>query len=208
MSREFTVSNRYQRAIQAFDDANARDPNRESDGANEVPRELLYARRLSAWVEHLKPDGSEALFLAARCQHLCRWEIPRSSYPADRPGYLRWRQDLKRLHARKSGEILEQIGYDPVIIARVQDLNLKKNLGQDEECQVIEDALCLVFLQYQLRDLTVRTEEAKVVNALAKSWVKMSARGHDEALKLEYTPEERRLIGLALSEGGKEGKEG
>lgn len=207
MTTDFTSSARYRRAIQAFDDANGLDPNQESDGTTEVPRELLYARRLSDWVVRLKPDGSEALYLAARCQHLCRWEIPRSGYPADRPGYLRWRQDLKRLHAGKSGEILQRIGYDAATIARVQDLNLKKNLGQDDDCQVIEDALCLVFLQYQLRDLAARTDEAKVVNALAKSWSKMSERGHAEALKLGYTPEERRLLEMALSYGGKEDKE-
>lgn len=198
---DFESTERYRRAIQAFDDANALDPNRETENGVEHPRELLYARRLSEWVRRLKPDGSESLYLAARCQHLCRWEIPRSSYPADRAGYLKWRQDLKQWHARKSAEILERVGYDPTTIARVRDLNLKKHLGRDADCQVIEDALCLVFLQYQLRDLSERTDAAKVVNALAKSWAKMSAQGHEAALKLDYSPVERRLLEMALSSG-------
>ncbi|MBL9138098.1 MAG: DUF4202 domain-containing protein [Verrucomicrobiales bacterium] len=197
----FASTERYRRAIQAFDDANAGDPNRETENGVEYPRELLYARRLSEWVRRLKPDGSEPLFLAARCQHLCRWEIPRSSYPADRPGYLRWRQELKHLHARKSGEILEGVGYDPTTIRRVQDLNLKKDLGKDADCQVIEDALCLVFLQFQLADLATRADEAKVVNALAKSWAKMSPQGHEAAKTLDFSPVERRLLERALSGG-------
>jgi hypothetical protein len=34
---------------------------------------------------------------------------------------------------------------------------------------VLEDALCLVFLQYQLTDLAAKTDDEKVINALKKS---------------------------------------
>src|SRR5579871_1982285 len=95
----------FRKAIQLFDELNAQDPNRESADGAEHPRELLNARRLTDWVMKLAPDASEALRLAARCQHLCRWEIPRSSYAMDRAGYLKWRTVLKQFHAQKSGEV-------------------------------------------------------------------------------------------------------
>ena len=60
-------------ALRRFDEENARDPNQE----NGRPRELLYAERLTDWVLKLAPDASEALRLAARCQHICRWQSPR-----------------------------------------------------------------------------------------------------------------------------------
>ena len=33
---------------------------------------------------------------------------------------------------------------------------------QDEECQILEDALCLVFLEHQLPGLAARTDREKV----------------------------------------------
>jgi hypothetical protein len=146
----------------------------------------------------LCPDASEPLRLAARCQHLCRWAIPRNSFPMTRAGYLQWRQKLKQFHAEKSGAILRAAGYPEEIVHRVQELNLKKNLATDPETQVLEDALCLVFLERQLGELAAKTTEEKVINALRKSWDKMSPAGRAEALKLSYTPEEKTLLEKAL----------
>lgn len=189
---------RLERALQRFDEENARDPNTDLVDGFACPRELLYAERLSDWLLHLCPEASEALRLAARCQHLCRWTIPRSSYPMDRAGYLRWRHELKQFHARKSGEILREVGYPEKTVTRVQELNLKKNFPSDPESRVLEDALCLVFLEFQLADLAARTGEDKVVNALRKSWNKMTPAGHAEALKLSYGARERALLDKAL----------
>ncbi len=189
---------RFEEAIRRFDTANAADPNREVMDGVELPRELLYALRLTDWVLSLQPEASEALRLAARCQHLCRWENPRSNYSMDRAGYLRWRADLKKFHAMRSGAILREVGYGAELIARVQALNLKKELGKDPDCQVLEDALCLVFLQYQLADLAAKTDDEKVINALKKSWAKMSEQGRSEALKLNYGERELALVKAAL----------
>ncbi|HVV70401.1 MAG TPA: DUF4202 domain-containing protein, partial [Verrucomicrobiae bacterium] len=114
---------RFETAIRRFDEANAQDPNLETSEGVAHPRELLYAQRLSNWVVRLCPTASEELRLAARCQHLRRWAIPRDSYPPTRTGYLRWRQDLKNFHAQQSAEILRQVGYPEEVVARVQSLN-------------------------------------------------------------------------------------
>jgi hypothetical protein len=159
---------------------------------------LLYAQRLTGWVLRLCPNASEELRLAARCQHICRWEIPRENYPMTRAGYLKWRADLKKFHAQKSGEILREVGYDEKTILRVQDLNLKKNFPNDSETQTLEDALCLVFLEFQLADLATKTAEDKTINALQKSWAKMSEVARAEALKLNYGAREKILLQRAL----------
>ena len=186
---------RFAAAIARFDAENSRDPNSEAG----QPRELLYAHRLTAWVLKLCPQAPESLRLAARCQHICRWESPRESYPMTRAGYLKWRADLKKFHAEKSGAILRETGYDEETIRRVQDLNLKKNFPADPECRVLEDALCLVFLEFQFAALAAKSDEEKMINALRRSWEKMSESARAEALKLKIGELEKKLIARALS---------
>jgi hypothetical protein len=192
---------RFDDAIRRFDDENAQDPNVQFNNGLPAPRELVYARWLTDWVNRLCPQASEALRLAARCQHLRRWAIPRESYPMTRAGYLKWRQDLKQFHADKAGEILRETGYPDEIVARVQSLNLKKGLPHDAETQVLEDALCLVFLEKQLDELAAKTADDKVVNALRKSWGKMSAAGRERALTLPLSERAKALVNQALAVG-------
>lgn len=190
---------RFREAIQRFDDLNAEDPNQEFDHGVERPRELVQAGRLCAWVMRLDPAASEVLRLAARSQHLCRWRIPRASFELSRAGYHQWRNELKRFHAELSGGVLRAVGYGEDIITTVGELNLKKNFPADPQSRVLEDALCLVFLQFQLADLADKTDEAKVINALQKSWKKMTPAAHAEALALSYGAREKELIGKALA---------
>jgi hypothetical protein len=189
---------RFEAALHRFDEENSRDPNFEDINGTSQPRELIYAQRLTDWVLRLCPGASEELRLAARCQHLCRWKIPRDSYPITRPGYLKWRADLKRFHADRAGEILREVGYADSVVTRVQELNLKKNFPNDLESRILEDALCLVFLEHQLADLAAKTADDKVITALQKSWKKMTPAAHAEALKLSYGPREKALIERAL----------
>ena len=117
-----------------------------------------------------------------------------------RAGYLRWREDLKKFHAEKAGEILREVGYPQEVVARVQSLNLKKNLSSDPEVQVLEDALCLVFLERQFAELANKSSDEKMINALQKSWKKMSAAGRAFALELSYGARETELLERALGQ--------
>lgn len=194
----FASSEKFQAALRRFDEENANDPNRQVVDGISQPQELIYAQWLTDWVLKLAPDASEALRLAARCQHLCRWMIPRSSFPMTKPGYLQWRHKLKQFHAERAGEILRAVGYSEDVILRVQNLNLKRHFPSDPESRILEDALCLVFLERQLADLLTRSTEEKVINALQKSWAKMSPAGQAAALKLSYAPSARVLLEKAL----------
>lgn len=189
---------RFREAIRCFDELNATDPNQELVEGEPRPHELLQAQRLCHWVMTLAPEASEELRLAARSQHLCRWQIPRASYEQTRVGYHQWRTELRKFHADKSSAVLRAVGYEDSVVSRVQELNLKKNFPAEPESRVLEDALCLVFLQYQFAELAAKTDEAKVINALQKSWHKMTPAGREHALKLEYGARECALLERAL----------
>jgi len=197
---------RLEAALAAFDEANSADPNRISAEGSDWPKELLYGRQMSAWMERFAPDASEALKLAARCQHIRRWEIPRDAYPRDRIGYLKWRTELKNMHARIAGEILDSVGYGGDAIARVQSLLKKERLKQDAEAQVLEDVVCLVFLENWFADFSRQHEPDKIVDIVGKTWKKMSPAGHRAALALaESLPDDAKaLVKRALSQGGEQ----
>jgi hypothetical protein len=202
MADEFKPADRhrFETALQRLDAENSRDPNSEqtAEGVS-YPRELLYAQRLTDWVLRLCPGASEELRLAAHCQHLCRWMVPRDSYPMTRAGYLQWREGLKKFHANKAGEILRAAGYAESVITRVQALNLKKDFPADAEVRVLEDALCLVFLEYQFGPLAEKTSDEKIVNALRKSWKKMTPQAHALAGQLTFSPRQQTLLTKALA---------
>lgn len=186
-------------AMARFDEENGRDPHAIEFGGISQPYELAYSRWLADWVQRLAPNASEPLRLAARCQHLCRWEIPRDSYPATRAGYLKWRQTLKEFHADKAAGILRDVGYGDEVVQRVRELNLKQNFPADPDSRVLEDALCLVFLERQFAGLAAKTTEEKMIGALRKCWGKMTPAAHARALELPYSPEERNLLDQALT---------
>jgi len=189
-------------ALRRFDEENSRDPNRQEVGGIAHARELIYAQWLTEWVLRLCPEASEELRLAARCQHLCRWQVPRDTYPMTRAGYLKWREDLKKFHAQKAGEILREVGYPEDVVVRVQHLNLKKDFPRDPASRVLEDALCLVFLERQFADLARKTAEDKMVTALQKAWKKMTPAAQSLAQTLSYGNRERALLEKALAGGG------
>jgi hypothetical protein len=182
-----------------FDAANAQDPNTENFEGRTYPKELLYALRMTDKLSAFSPEASEALQLTARCQHLCRWEIPREQYPQDRVGYLKWRQDLKKFHAEKASAILEKIGYPEKIIERVSFLLQKKKLKRDPETQTLEDVICLVFLEYYLEAFVEKHPQEKVIEILQKTWKKMSENGRAAALKIPFSGKIGQLIEKALA---------
>jgi len=190
---------RFKAAIARFDAANAADPTTEIFQGTVYPKELLYAQRMTTWLDKLAPDASEVLRLAVRCQHIQRWTIPRHTYAMDRTGYLRWRTTLARFHADTAAAILRDVGYDAATIRRVQRLLRKESLKRDPEVQCLEDVICLVFLENYLAEFATQHDEAKILDILQKSWKKMSARGHEVALTLSMSPEARRLVEQALA---------
>ncbi|GGF21339.1 DUF4202 domain-containing protein [Hymenobacter cavernae] len=190
---------RFEEAIRRFDAANSEDPNVEKADGQSFPKELLYGQRMSACLSRVAPEASEALQLAARCQHIQRWSIPRNAFPMDTAGYHKWRNSLKKLHAELAGQILEAVGYAPDLIQRVQQLLQKQQLKTDPEMQLLEDVICLVFLEYYFLDFAKQYPEEKVIDIVQKTWRKMTPHGHHLALQLNLPPFARTLVAKALS---------
>ncbi len=186
-------------ALAEIDEIHAKDPNRVEVDGESIPAELLYARRMTAWLERLDPAPSVELQLAVRAQHLARWELPRDTFPDGRTGYKRWRSEQARRHAALTRKLLEQQGFSAGQIQRVAALIQKQRLRQDAEAQTLEDAACLVFLQYELAAFAAKHADDKVVGILQKSWSKMSLPAREQGLKMVHEGRIRVLLERALA---------
>lgn len=189
-----------EKAFTLFDAYNKKSPETIFWENQAFPSEYFYALKLYEWVKKLEPQASESLLLASRAQHIGRWEISRKSYPEGRVGYLKWRSDLGKFHAQTASELLKEAGYDVETIKRVREIIQKQRLKTDEDVQTIENALCLVFLQFQFDDLIEKVTEEKMIDILRKTWGKMSEPGRKHALDLEFSEAGSALIKKALSE--------
>ncbi|KAH6626162.1 hypothetical protein B0J18DRAFT_476821 [Chaetomium sp. MPI-SDFR-AT-0129] len=221
----------YAAAIELIDAAHEADP-RPAPGPAilPVPYELHYARKMTRWLALREPEASPALQVACRAQHFRRWQLPRSSYPQTRAGYLTWRAKQKSLAATELTTLLSSPQIQPPLppddIARIAALVRKEGLvpsttataaaagkessepttatkESDEETQALEDVACLVFLDDQFDEFESRSEisEDKVVGILKKTWGKMSGKGRQLALGMELSERATGLIGRVL-EGG------
>lgn len=191
-------SDRFEKAITTFDAYNLNDPHQEIFEGSPVSRELLYAQRMSKRLDDFYPSAPEYLKLAAHCQHIGRWEIPRESYAQDRKGYLQWRNALKAHHAKLAEHILQSCRYDSESIEKVKFLLMKKELFTNPDTQVLEDVVCLVFIEYYLEDFAAKHEPEKVVDILQKTLRKMSPRAIEEAGKIPVSAKLSELLHQAL----------
>lgn len=180
----------------AIDAANALDPNL-IDGR---PLALVQGERASAWLARRLPDAPLALALAVRAHHVRRWTIARASYPDGRAGYLRWRRDLKAVHADAVAELLGPCGVDASVIARAQELVAKRAPVTDADQQAFEDVVCLVFLETQFEALIDKlADDDKMVEVLRKTLPKMSAAGVALAGSAALHPRGAALLARAVA---------
>lgn len=189
---------RFQQAILKIDQLNQLDPNKEYFKGKEYPKELVYAMRMSDTLEQFQPQAKESLKIAARAQHIGRWKIDRHAYPMDRAGYLKWRTDLKKMHAELTRSILQKVGYSEEFTQEVCDLIQKKQLKKNEDAQTLQDVVCLVFLNYYFAEFSEKHTEEKLISILQKTWAKMSERGRKAAMELDLNPTSRALIEKAI----------
>ena len=190
---------RLKEVFRLIDVANLGDPNVDADVGGQ-PRALLYGQRMSGWLEKVCPEASESLKIAARGQHIRRWEVPRDSYPATREGYLQWRTYLYGFHADCVAKLMLEAGYAEPAIDRVKLLLKKRGIKTDAEVQILEDVICLVFLENYFADFAASQDTEKLINIVRKTWAKMSQRGHAFALQLPFPESIRDVLAQALVE--------
>ena len=200
LSPEERTDARFAQAANALLDISRGDPTQETPPNGEPqPRELLQTQNLVIWLCRLEPNASTALRLAGYAQHVGRYRTPRSSYPAGRVGYLKWRTDQAKRHAETAASILTQAGYDEAVIQRVRRIVTKSQRTQDAEVQTMEDALCLAFLEHEYPTFSALHSDEKVIHILQKTWGKMSDRAHTLATQLPFAGRPQRLLTKALT---------
>lgn len=184
--------------LAAIDEVNSHDPVQVLINGVSRPKEVVHAERMTYWLGVLAPDASAAQQLAARANHLRRWVSPRADYPGGRAAYLRWRADHKKRQAAEVAEILQRVGYDETTIERVSVIVAKVNLAGDPEVQTHEDALCLVFLESQLDDVSAQLGDEHMVKVLRRTAAKMSHAGLAAASGIALSEHGRTLLAAAL----------
>jgi hypothetical protein len=173
------------RARERVDAAHAADPVRAADGR---PAELAYADNMERWVGRIVPAADPLLLLAARCQHLERWSVPRASFPLGKPGYLAWRRSLYGQQAERARQLLLEAGVPTGSAAEVATWVSKSGLKVNAGTQALEDAAVLVFLESEIAAFAAQHADyprEKFIDILRKSWRKLSPRAQELALALE-----------------------
>ena len=173
------------KTIELIDAANGEDPNKEMSDGKEWPKELLYSHRMTDMLNRFAPDADDVAKIALRAQHIERWKSPRSNYPMDRNGYLKWRTDLYKFHAESVGKIMEKVGYDEEFIGRVKKAVGKRGIKINPDTQLLEDVTDLVFIEHYMLDFASKHpeyDEAKWIDIIKKTWQKMSGTAQQFAL--------------------------
>ena len=187
--------------IADIDAANASDPRLDVIDGVSRPREVVYAERMSACLAQMYPGASEALRIAARAQHICRWRIARDGYPLGREGYNAWRSACREHHATLTSTIMRRHGYREAQVAHVAKIIKKEELKRDPESQALENVVAVVFARHYLAEFVASHrdyDEAKLVGILKKTMRKMDAIGHDAVRALRLAPELRGVVEKAL----------
>ena len=178
--------------------AHQKDPNRETWNNEVFPAEWLYIRRITERLKSSSPEASTELIIAANCQHLCRWEIERTSFPEGRIGYYQWRNYLSDYQFQKAREIILGAGFGAEFADRVKLIVKKENIFTNPEAQTLEDVVCLVFMEFYLDDFIQAKSELNMATVILKTWNKMSEKGHQEALEIQFSDETLPIVKRAL----------
>ncbi|KAF5879195.1 putative glutamyl-trna synthetase protein [Botrytis fragariae] len=188
----------YEAAITLIDEAHALDPTISTINGESIPYELHYAQKMTHYLSLRAPNASPILKVAIRAQHFRRWEVPRSSYPMTKPGYLNWRTFLKKRQADLASAICVGCNFTSEEAEEVARLIRKEDLKKNEETQILEDVACLVFLDDQFDAFEKGHDEEKIISILRKTWGKMSEEGHRLALQIPMSDTSKSLIQKAL----------
>ena len=202
----FKPSTNFNAVIAAIDAVNSQDPRSTEVDGQSRPYESVYAERMTATLGQLYPDASELLRIAARAQHIRRWDIPRDSHATGREGYHKWRLSLRKMHSELVGAIMLENGYDAADVDQVGVFLRKEQLKKHPDSQALENVVDVVFLGHYWDEFYAKYphyDDDKWIDIVGKTLRKMSSTGHKAALALDL-PEETTRIVLAAVEREKD----
>lgn len=195
-------SQRFVKVIEDIDAANIGDPRKTIVDGKPRPYEQVYSERMTHRLEAMYPDASEYLCIAARGQHIRRFDIARATFAMGREGYNEWRRACREHHATLLREIMSRHGYSGEEIERTTKIVKKEQLKKDKESQALENVVDIVFLEHYFDEFSAKYrdyEDAKMIDILGKTLRKMSPKGHQVALSLDLPERTRRLVQAAVA---------
>lgn len=198
-----TMDEKIIEALNIFDQLYEQDPNTEIYNGKEYPKEYLYSLRMLETLSQIFKNANTVQVIAAKAHHLCRWEIPRTTFAKGKQGYLKWRQTLYKHQSEKATHVLTQLQFDKQTIEDIANAIQKKGLKQNFNTQVVEDVACIVFLKYYIDNFIKShgNDEEKIIGIVKKTWDKMSPIAHDHALQIPYNKNTSAIIIKALNLG-------
>lgn len=184
--------------ITLIDQANSQDPNTEIYNAQSLPKESLYATRMSEMLARFNPNADELMQIAVRGQHIERWQSPRSNFAMNKQGYHQWRSALYIFHASRVIELMQQVGFNEAQQQRVYAAVAKQDIKRNPDSQLVEDIASLVFIEHYMLAFTSTKpdyDEQKWLGIIRRTWQKMSVEARDFVLGGNVTLPEP-LVGL------------
>ncbi len=197
----FEPTQRYTAVTADIDAANADDLRAIVVEGVTRPYEVVYSERMIRRLAAMYPEASELLRIAARGQHVRRFDIPRSKFAEGRDGYNKWRRTCREHHAKLLRDIMSRNGYDSHEIAHVTKLVRKEQLKKDKESQALENVVDVVFLEHYFNEFYGKYphyDDAKIIDIIGKTLRKMSPKGHQAALALDLPERTRKLVLAAV----------
>lgn len=186
----------YRKASAKIEAIHNEDINTEIFEGQEQKSELLYSGRMLSVLDLVAPDSCYELKLAAQCQHMSRWSIPRATFPMDKKGYYQWRAAVMEHQLGVTVNALQAAGIDDESISVVVDALKNKADKSNVNASIIEDTACLVFIKWYLKPFASQFEADKAADILRKTARKMSNRGLGLISRMELSPSVLEILKL------------
>ena len=149
-----------------------------------------------AILEKVAPDASFELKLAAKCQHMSRWSIPRATFSMDKKGYYQWRAAIMEHQLNVSSSVLKQAEINEPSIEIIVDALKNKADKSNINASIIEDTACLTFIKWYLVPFAGQFDPEKAKIILQKTAGKMSERGLGLIPEMELSDDVQHVLTL------------
>ena len=186
----------YIKAVELINSVHNQDPNSETIDGVDIKAELLYSQRMLSILQKVQPNASLELQMAAQCQHISRWSIPRTTFSMDKKGYYQWRAAIMEHQLSVTSSVLKQAEINEQSIEIVVDTLKNKADKTNINASIIEDTACLTFIKWYLVPFAGQFDPEKAKVILQKTANKMSERGLKLIPELQLSVEVHKVLSL------------
>lgn len=190
------LEKQYNEAVELINSVHNQDPNSETVDGVEIKAELLYSQRMLSILKKVQPNASLELQLAAQCQHISRWSIPRATFSMDKKGYYQWRAAVMEHQLSVTTSVLKQVEINEQSIEIIVDALKNKADKSNINASIIEDTACLAFIKWYLVSFAEQFDPEKAKVILQKTAGKMSETGLKLISEIELSKDVLNVLSL------------